>query len=1031
MSVMLSCSCGTEIAVASREAARGLKCPFCGKLAGDALPEAEIKPAPPADNDMPSGHTFTLADADAAAPTGIHPVLSTPPPLPDVDFQALCEEEAPASETTAPTALANSRRQLVMLGAPAAAVVLAALAVLVAWSMSSSGRNTQQARNSTEPVLSPTSNDVKQKPAEKKPAGPALKSSDSKPAVGKEDLKAPKLSLETVVALLERDLGPRYHEKLPPRASEGTMQLPTNTAAFPTHGKAVEAMLDNAVDRFILYDVGRLNGALGQKALADFRGLNDSAGVALAKGLHKASFMEASCPVIAIRSKLSELVMKTENLAMVQAVHDTLVQLQEASKRFPAARHKNNVETMIEQCKIRMAQLMGPRESAKPSVSGLTSADVAIRRQTAMMLGLHPEEARKVIPELVACLKDPDGIVRGYAARALVEAGPEAVPALLEVLKDKESRCLACLVLGESRPIGDTTVKALADAMRDNDEPFSLAGQQGLIMIGKPAESILIEMLKHDDIKVRSNAALVLAWIGPGAMDAYDPLARQEGLDRNQRILTTHALLRIDPDRLESRAALAEAVLFVGDALSHPKKEVRAWAAGWLGEAGPRAKDAVPSLAKALADDEVQVRARAADSLGKIGPDARSAVPNLVKKLDDPELGVRTKSAVAMGKIGPDAKSAVPALIAAFDQKQPDLTAALSEALGKIGKSALPELIVAFGSSSEPVQNGALDAVVKIGDASVPTLCTALENSEPKVRATAALALKQIGPGAKSAAPGLVAATQDKNALVRQNAIAGLRSLDLTGEKSLTAYIQALADDDAEVRVGAQLGLVMAEKSALPSLAIALKNDKPIARRGAAQVIKRIAFEGHAKQEVNALTPELILAACDKDEEVRNEISWALEEIDPLFKQALTGIREALRAPPRNEGSKVASLKEFRYAQTADLVQAASVEPAARLKRVLSELKIRRGPEVLVALARAALHEDKDVRDHARQVLQEHLAIKRDTGIEAKAAAKLSLIQQLAESEARKAIVQERYRDLIREMPGTQAADEARKLVLE
>src|SRR5262249_10279778 len=55
---------------------------------------------------------------------------------------------------------------------------------------------------------------------------------------------------------------------------------------------------DRIVDRFILYDIGRLRGVEGQQALQEFNRLGPDAIPAMVRGYNRACTIEASCPVI-------------------------------------------------------------------------------------------------------------------------------------------------------------------------------------------------------------------------------------------------------------------------------------------------------------------------------------------------------------------------------------------------------------------------------------------------------------------------------------------------------------------------------------------------------------------------------------------------------------------------------------------------------------------------------------------------------------------------------------------------------------
>jgi HEAT repeat protein len=179
----------------------------------------------------------------------------------------------------------------------------------------------------------------------------------------------------------------------------------------------------------------------------------------------------------------------------------------------------------------------------------------------------------------------------------------------------------------------------------------------------------LIELLSHQNEKVRDASISALAELGPTATNAVQPLL---------------ALL------LRDKSAKAERAI--------------AYA---LGEIGPQASGAVPALIELLessSDHEGFVNVNAADALGKIGPAAAAAVPALIAALksDDPRLP--TAAASALGEIGAGAQSAIPALIEAMRVEEKEHRTNQAEALGKIAQglelkgevAALPALRTAL-----------------------------------------------------------------------------------------------------------------------------------------------------------------------------------------------------------------------------------------------------------------------------------------------------------------------------------------------
>jgi HEAT repeat protein len=62
----------------------------------------------------------------------------------------------------------------------------------------------------------------------------------------------------------------------------------------------------------------------------------------------------------------------------------------------------------------------------------------------------------------------------------------------------------------------------------------------------------------------------------------------------------------------------------------------------------------VPNLIKALKNDSPDVRAQAAGFLGEFGSDAKEAIPALLEACDDEDEAVRTNARRALKKIDPE-----------------------------------------------------------------------------------------------------------------------------------------------------------------------------------------------------------------------------------------------------------------------------------------------------------------------------------------------------------------------------------------
>lgn len=135
-------------------------------------------------------------------------------------------------------------------------------------------------------------------------------------------------------------------------------------------------------------------------------------------------------------------------------------------------------------------------------------------------------------------------------------------------------------------------VPGLIADLQNPDPDVSGKANLALIRVGEPAVPQLVEMLKSDDVRIRTLA--VTAFWGLGE---------------------------------KGRAAVPALAAALGD----PVDSVRASAAMALDNMGPHAKDAVPALIRSLRDSDPKVRQWSAKALGSIGPAAEKAVPALVR----------------------------------------------------------------------------------------------------------------------------------------------------------------------------------------------------------------------------------------------------------------------------------------------------------------------------------------------------------------------------------------------------------------
>ncbi len=524
-------------------------------------------------------------------------------------------------------------------------------------------------------------------------------------------------------------------------------------------------------------------------------------------------------------------------------------------------------------------------------VEQLKSQDWKVRRSAVSDLGEIAPEAKKALLALIETLKDEDSRVRRSAAEALARTGPaaaRAVPRLTELLSDEDPavRQAAASTLGSIGPKAKKAISALSTLLKDKDPRVRASAAEALGGIGaRAAEAIpaLVASVKDKDPRVRASAAEALARSGPQAAQTVPTLSK----------------LLADEDA-----------------------DVREAAANTLGQIG---KPAVPTLIAGLKSGNPVFLQAVTNALGKIGP---PAVPALIETLTNPKEKVlaRQYAAIALTKVGSNPKEIVSALAGRLDDKESAIRRSAAGALGKIGpaaRAALPRLIAMSGNETEDpvVREYAVRALTRIdpNDANVVSaLIRVLEDENPQVREAAVEALLEVSVAtreigaAKGDVPALATQLKDKDRLVRRSAAMALGNIGPAAKSAQFALIQALADEreDPEVRSAAATALGSIgpyAKDAIPALIRSLeKREEHVEVRAAAAMAL-----GMIGPEARAAVPVLAESLREDDPRLRGIALVALKRIGPHPKTIPT-LAEAMQGGDLEvRGSAAASIQNF------------------------------------------------------------------------------------------------------------------------
>jgi hypothetical protein len=270
------------------------------------------------------------------------------------------------------------------------------------------------------------------------------------------------------------------------------------------------------VDRFIDQDIGKLKGAAGAKAIADFKTLGPEATFALLDGLNRAANMEDSCPVVLIAKRINLIIRASKDRELLEFLRENI------GNDVTAKRHVNVLKDLRVGCMLRKSELqridiaMGGKKT--PSVAPAKNKEKPPRDLST--------------PELITATRKE----KGEALKPLlVELGSRKGEEILETLAvvanadDKANQQLAKTLLTEA--LGRQNTDELKQSLEKGAPPVRAAAARAIAAKGLQLVVELIAALDDAEDTVRQAARQALVQLADRQAD-YGPEA---GATPNQR----------------------------------------------------------------------------------------------------------------------------------------------------------------------------------------------------------------------------------------------------------------------------------------------------------------------------------------------------------------------------------------------------------------------------------------------------------------------------------------------------------------
>lgn len=273
--------------------------------------------------------------------------------------------------------------------------------------------------------------------------------------------------------------------------------------SLPLLTEAEEEHLDHVIDRFILYDTGRLPGPEGVRARQEFEKLGPPAIPALIRGMNRAAAIDHSCPAVVIAKKLSRLLGTSSDVELLEYARENI------GAGVTRSKHMSVLQDLRVMCMLRKAAVA--RQEAIASAARSAKLRTASTGELVEAAGQQRgQRLVEVLNELAR--REGEDVLGALGAGASVASDAETKRQAREILRRRllglsatdlrsllgadhsEVRAMAARVIGEKRlPLGGDLIARLKD-----DDPW----------VQESAHFALVRLSRGQDFGPRRDASV-------------------------------------------------------------------------------------------------------------------------------------------------------------------------------------------------------------------------------------------------------------------------------------------------------------------------------------------------------------------------------------------------------------------------------------------------------------------------------------------------------------------------------------------